>query len=68
MPGASSRINRASSIIWSAGGQGTVCRTPHMTSVGGEWVCTSLFGAFGAATKRDYAKGSVRAPRGGTDR
>jgi len=32
--------------------------------VGGGWVCTSLFGAFGAATKRDYAKGSVSDPRG----
>ena len=64
MPGTSSSINRASNIIWSAGGQGTVCHTPHMTSVGGGWVCTSLFGAFGAATKRDYAKGSVSDPRG----
>jgi len=41
-----------------------VCHTPHLTSVGGGWVCTSVFGAFGAATKRDYAKGSVSDRRG----
>ena len=41
-----------------------MCHTPHMTSVGGGWVCTSLFGAFGAAIKRDYAKGFVSDPKG----